>query len=98
MSLTTKRGRAEVAKADRPQPRRGASAAANTRNTLNVGDGWKSDVGSQPKNGRACHPVTATTRNSKLENPEPETNRRAKPFVRRGILRQWIKSSIIMAF
>ena len=28
---TTKRGEAEVAKADRPQPRRGASAAANTR-------------------------------------------------------------------
>ena len=37
----TKRGKAEVAKADRPQPRRGASAAANTRNTLNVGDGVK---------------------------------------------------------
>ena len=27
----TKRGKSEVTKADRPQPRRGASAAANTR-------------------------------------------------------------------
>ena len=32
----TKRGKAEVAKADRPQTRRGASAAANTRKDLAV--------------------------------------------------------------
>ena len=34
LKQTTERGEAEVAKADRPQPRRGASAAANTRKSF----------------------------------------------------------------